>query len=75
MALTLINPVHCETETVSGFEVCIPCASLIAAGAATDKYGGEWAIEPYEPRYETTTCDLCRDILGPSRISASVTTF
>lgn len=75
MALTLINPVSTETETVHGFEVCVPCASLIAAGAITDQYGNEWAIESTPPRHEITYCDLCSLPLGASRISASVTTL
>ena len=73
MALTLINPTKSDTETVTGMEVCTCCASLIAAGAATDQYGGYWEINPSPTAYAVNHCDLCRNPIGADRVSASVT--
>ena len=71
MALTLIAPT--DTETVAGMEVCTSCAALIAAGVATDKYGGYWEIDPTPPQFDVNHCDLCRNPMGADRVSASVT--
>lgn len=77
MTLTLINPTSpdAQTETVTGMEVCIPCASLIATGTDIDRHGGRWQTTSTPPAYEVTHCDLCHSPVGADRVSASVAFF